>query len=76
MELAKSYQILLQDEINLYLPIEFDIEKKDLRSTDKSFQREIDENIRYFLDVTKTNYHIITGTPEERVKKVLEIINV
>ncbi len=54
-----------------YVPVEFEIRSKDLRSTNKDFQTEIDTNIKYFLDKTSV-YETVHGTVEQRVNQILE----
>ena len=54
-----------------YVPIEFDIEAKDLRSTSKKFQKEMDDNIKDFLVGTGTIFTEVTGTVKQRVRKIL-----
>lgn len=56
----------------VYFPIHFEIEGKELRSTNKNFQREIDELITgFYRDLQITPYTVIDSTPEERVKDFL-----
>ena len=54
-----------------YIPIEFEIESKDLRSTNIEFQKETDDNIRDFLEGSNTLYSTVRGTVQQRVNQVL-----
>lgn len=59
-----------------YIPIEFEIEGKELRSTNKEFQKETDRNIKEFLDGTRTIYTTVTGSVKQRVKQVLKVLGI
>ena len=59
---------------HFYTPIEFEIESKELRSSNKVFQKEIDESIVEFLNGTKTPYTTLSGTPKQRVSQVLRTL--
>lgn len=58
-----------------YVPIEFEIEGKNLRSTDKKFQKEIDRNIKEFLDRSQTLYTTVHGSVKERVNQILKTLH-
>jgi hypothetical protein len=73
MYISQNYQSLLMEDLHIYIPIEFELKKKALRSSSIDFQLEIDSNIKEFLKLTETNYYTVTGTPDERVKKILEV---
>lgn len=54
-----------------YFPICFDIVGKELRSTNKDFQREIDTYIlEFFRKCSIDPIGVICGTPEERFKQI------
>jgi AAA domain len=53
-----------------YLPIEFPIVLDGLRPNDPEFQKDIDERIRELLAAHDLNYVTITGTVEERVRRI------
>lgn len=67
-----------------YFPPEFDIKKDNFRSPSKKYQKQIHE---LFLEVIKSknimnesnnikNVHIITGTVEERIDKIKQILKI
>lgn len=58
-----------------YVPIEFEIEGKDLRSTNVDFQKETDTNIKEFLDGSRTLYSTVSGTVQQRVNQILRRLN-
>lgn len=61
----------------IHFPIHFEISGKDLRSTNKDFQREIDHNINTFWKAfSPQNYHeVIDGSPEERLDHLLDFLD-
>lgn len=69
------------DILYCFFPIEFDIEDDNVRSTEKEFQQEISDNIRwvisYLATETSTGIEWITvhGTPEERFNQILQMAN-
>lgn len=62
-----------KDVLYFYFPIEFEIEDDNVRSIDKEFQKEVDDNIKHTLHSYNINYHKVHGTPEERFQQILEI---
>jgi nicotinamide riboside kinase len=58
-----------------YLPIEFPIVLDGLRPDDPDFQREIDLRILGLLDAHGIVYETVTGSVEERMAKILGMIN-
>ena len=60
----------------VYIPIEFEMEKDGVRSENEDYRVEIDRLIQQLLEeyVCEERRCIIKGTPEERVKKLKEII--
>jgi len=66
--------LLKQDVVHFYFPIEFDIESKELRSTNKEFQEKTDKNILKFLKMTDTPFYEVRGTVEDREKYILKIL--
>lgn len=65
-------------DVIFYLPIEFDIVDDGERNTDEKLQSEVDLIIQDLLIVAKEEYGIrvvhITGTLEERVKRVQDVL--
>lgn len=62
------------DIIYCYFPIEFPVVDDGVRSIDEKFRSDVDENIKNILDNTNTPYHTITGTVEERIKQLEELL--
>lgn len=62
------------DVIWCYFPIEFDVVDDGVRSTEEEFRHYIDRTIKELMDDAHIPYHTITGTVEERIKQVDEII--
>lgn len=58
------------DVYYIYTPIEFIIEDDGIRNTDKDMQREIDANIRWWLQRTEIRTITVTGSVEERLKTI------
>lgn len=61
-------------ELIIYLPIEFPLVDDGVRSSDEEFQKDVDRKIVQFLNNYKISHVIITGTVEERVEKIKEVI--
>lgn len=62
--------------LHCYFPIHFEIEGKELRSTNKEFQLEIDGYIQEFFEMVGIQpYPIIKGSPAERAADVCGAIN-
>jgi len=57
-----------------YLPIEFELINDGVRGSDVEHQKEIDRRIEANLRALNIGYEVVTGTIEERVKKIEEII--
>lgn len=64
------------EAIYIYFPIEFDIVEDGVRSMNKEFQKEIDEIIHKALLETGCNYFSVSGTVEQRVSQILNIIDI
>lgn len=62
------------DIIVCYFPIEFPVVDDGVRSTDETFRSEVDFMIKNFLDCAEIPYHTITGTVEERIKQIDELL--
>lgn len=63
-------------DLVIYLPSgEFAIEDDGIRTTDIKFQTDIDGKIREILEKYKIKFIKIVGTPDERLKKVKEILS-
>lgn len=73
LKLAK-FHIENPDILLVYLPIEFPIEEDGVRNTDIENQKEIDFLIKNILDTSEVPYITVTGTVEERVKKIEEAL--
>jgi deoxyadenosine/deoxycytidine kinase len=60
----------------IYVPIEFDMEKDGVRSENEEYRKEIDEVIRDLLEdyVCDERRCTVTGTPEQRLAKVKEVL--
>lgn len=57
-----------------YIPIEFPVVDDGVRSVDEGFREEVDFMIKNLLDCAEINYHTITGTVEERIKMIDELL--
>lgn len=57
-----------------YIPIEFTLECDGFRNVDTEFQKQIDDMIKYYLELTGVKYHTITGSVEERLNTIYGII--
>lgn len=76
-KIIKEAQKAMSDENTLivYFPIHFEIEGKELRSTNKDFQKEIDDLIKFFYrEMGYQVYEVINGSPEQRLEHLLEHI--
>ena len=62
------------DVIVCYFPIEFLVVDDGVRSTDEHFRDIIDRNIKFILDGLNIPYTTITGTVEERIKQIDNIL--
>lgn len=58
-----------------YIPIEFDLVDDWLRPMDPEFQKKIDQEYKKFIDEKWLEYTTITGSVEERIEKIMNIIN-
>lgn len=69
-------KIALREKYDLifYLPIEFPLEKDGIRSNDESYQKEIDMCFREMIVGGLINAVSLSGSLEERFKKVIKII--
>ena len=69
------------DTLYFYLPVEFEISKDGnaLRNTDDVYQKEIEklmmDSIEEIKNRRNVNFYTVTGTVEERLIKVKEILN-
>lgn len=57
-----------------YIPIEFELEDDEFRFLDKKFQQQVDEEILAIISHFKLNVHFISGSLDQRVSKILEVI--
>jgi len=60
----------------LYLPIEFNMgETEDIiRGTNDKVQKDTDLAIKFILTHSDVNYTMLSGTPEERIEKLKEVL--
>lgn len=61
--------------IVVYFPIEFEMENDGVRSTNESFRTSIDNRIKELLNYFYSNYITVHGTPEERIKQIIDAID-
>ena len=59
----------------IYLPIEFNLVKDNVRSEDIVYQKKVDKTIVNLFKQFKIKPYIITGSIEQRTNKALKIIN-
>ena len=57
-----------------YVPIEFTLRDDKFRFLDKKFQHQVDEEILAIISHFKLNVHFISGSLDQRVSKILEVI--
>ena len=62
------------DFVYFYIPIEFPVVNDGFRSLNEEFRREIDKNIKDFLDVMEVDYIELRGSIEERVETVENVM--
>ena len=62
------------DVVYIYFPIEFELKSDGTRSVDKNYQKEIDKLIKQLLGSLNIKYYTISGSVEERVKFVEDLI--
>lgn len=62
------------DIIWCYFPIEFSVVDDGVRSTEEEFRRYVDKSIKSILDDANIKYYTITGTVEERIKQIDNIL--
>lgn len=68
---------LINYDFVFYVPIEFDVIDDDgFRPLDKDYQILVDREIKLLLDFYHIPYHTLTGTVEQRINKVKNIINI
>ena len=58
-----------------FIPIEFPLENDSVRDNDEEYRKDIEYEFIRLLKSFKIDYSIITGTIEERVKKIISIYN-
>lgn len=59
---------------HLYLPIEFEMTLDDKRPVSESFRVAIDEEIIHLGKQLEMDLHTITGTPQERSQKAVQLV--
>jgi len=57
-----------------YLPIEFDAVKDGVRDVFLDKQKDVDGFIQAILTQCKIDYHLISGSVDERINKILEVL--
>ena len=57
-----------------YLPIEFPLEIDNVRPSDVEYQKAVDSNIQRILKEYRLPYECITGSLDDRCKKVMELL--
>lgn len=75
-ELLKRYALAWANtyDVLFYVPIEFDLVNDGVRSTDDNYRRKIDEYIIDMINDKNRRYYTLTGTVDERLKQIKEII--
>lgn len=68
MSWANTYDVLF------YVPIEFDLVNDGIRSPDNDYRKKIDEYIIDLLNEKNRRYYTITGTIDERLKRIKEVL--
>lgn len=63
------------DILVVYFPIEFQLVDDGVRSTNESFRTSIDNRIKELLEYFYSNYITVHGTPEERIKQIIDAID-
>ena len=61
-------------DIYVYIPIEFGMINDKNRPIDENYRREIDKELKSMLDKHISNYCTVSGTIEERINKLYEVI--
>ena len=59
----------------VYFPIEFPIVDNGIRSMDEAWRKEVDDKFTSYLKRDVGNYLSVSGTPDERVKQILQYIS-
>lgn len=72
MDLLLQSAKYIKDHI-IYIPIMFDIEGTNIRSSNKDFQKEIDNNIKEFLNLVNIEYYTIK-TLDNRANEIMNYI--
>jgi len=60
---------------HIYIPISFPIDPDGLRPLDEDYQKKVDDTILYIFDSCKIPFSMVTGTPENRIKAVMDLID-
>ena len=74
MERFVKFQETNSDVVYFYVPIEFDVVWDGFRSMDEEFRKEIDKNIKDLLDVMGVDYITLTGSVEERLETMKDVM--
>lgn len=70
----ESFNQYKDDYRFFYIPIEFELEEDGFRSGDKDFQIEIDNSIKLFLEENNVPYFTLSGSIEQRLLKLTQIL--
>lgn len=62
------------DIVYIYFPIEFPVVADGTRSVDEGYRKQIDDLIHDTLDNLGIEYLMVTGTPEERFRQILDYV--
>jgi len=57
-------------------PTDIPMEDNGIRETDLEYRKEIDETIYKLLLKYRPAFHVISGTTEERIEKILKVVNI
>ncbi|WP_027631668.1 AAA family ATPase [Clostridium hydrogeniformans] len=81
IEIIKDLYSLALRDINKYdyiffVPREFGYKQDGIRWQDEDMAKDVDSNIKGFLDAERIPYTIVSGETKERSKKILEILDV
>ena len=80
-EFARQYSETLNfiknhpDDVYVYFPIEFELVADGTRSLDSQYQKEIDKCIKILLDTFHVKYITMTGSVENRLKILKNVVN-
>lgn len=74
-KLFQTYKdIVFKYDYIFYIPVEFDIIEDGFRETEKEYQKQIDQKIKYYLDIIGVKYYTLSGSVEQRLYEINKII--